>query len=74
MIDHDKDPKMHNDAKLISSISHDEVLNKRLAVMDLAAIAIAAENNMPIGIVSIDEFADFVNKKGSGSIIGKDWR
>lgn len=71
---YDKDPKKHEDAKFISNISNDEVLNKRLAVMDLAAVAIAAENNMPIAIVGIDEFSNFINKQKVGSIIGKDWR
>jgi len=71
---YDKDPKTNKGAKFISHIKHDEVLNNRLAVMDLAAVAIAAENNLPIAIVSISEFADFINKKPVGSMIGKDWR
>lgn len=71
---YDKDPKKFNDAKLIKNISHDEVLQNKLAVMDAAAVAIASENNLPIAIISLNDFEKFLKKENVGSFIGEDWR
>ena len=45
---YDKDPKQHNDAVRYASVTYDEVLQKRLKVMDASAIALARDNNLPI--------------------------
>lgn len=70
----DSDPKFNKDAKIIKNISHDEVLQKNLSVMDLSAIAIAAENQLPIAVMNVCDFKQFLNNENVGSIIGKDWR
>ena len=57
------DPKTHPDAVRYDRITHLEVLNQGLAVMDTAAIALARENNIPIIVYSIHE------KGGFGAIL-----
>ena len=49
----DSDPDMNPQAKLIKKISYSEVINKNLRVMDLTAISLAKESNIPIYITNI---------------------
>lgn len=70
---YDKDPKF-DDAKFIKQIDYDELLEKKLSVMDFSAVSIAQEQNLPIAIININDFSKFMNNKDVGSIIGKDWR
>jgi uridylate kinase len=50
---YDSDPKKNPDAKRFTEVSYTEVLSKNLNVMDGAAIAIARDNKMPIGVFNI---------------------
>lgn len=50
---YDKDPQVHNDALFYPEISYSEVLNKDLQVMDLTAITLCKENNIPVAVFSI---------------------
>ena len=52
---YDMDPKKHTEAKRLDTVTYDEVLAKRLNVMDGSAIALARDNNMPIIVFSLDE-------------------
>ncbi len=56
---YDKDPVKHTDAKRYATVSYDEVLSKRLGVMDASAIALARDNNLPIIVFSLDEPGGF---------------
>jgi uridylate kinase len=56
---YDKDPAKFPDAKRYDVISYDEVLSKRLGVMDASAIALARDNNLPIIVFSLDEPGGF---------------
>ncbi|MDA9566969.1 UMP kinase [Planktomarina temperata] len=56
---YDKDPKQHCDAVRYDSVTYDEVLQKRLKVMDASAIALARDNNLPIIVFSLDEPGGF---------------
>jgi len=56
---YDKDPAKHDDAKRYDTVSYDDVLQKRLAVMDASAIALARDNNLPIIVFSLDEPGGF---------------
>ena len=49
------DPKKDPKATRYDTISFDDVLTKRLAVMDMAAIALARDNGIPIIVFSIRE-------------------
>jgi len=66
------DPKKHPDAIRFDNITHDEVLNKGLAVMDVAAVALARENSIPIVVFSIHEkgaFAKIMVGEGRATIV-----
>lgn len=67
---YDKDPIKHSNAKLLSRVDYDYVLKNRLSVLDLAAMEIAAANNLPIGVISLERFFDFINDGVGGSFIG----
>ncbi|WP_347826831.1 UMP kinase [uncultured Planktomarina sp.] len=56
---YDKDPKQHIDAVRYDAVTYDEVLQKRLKVMDASAIALARDNNLPIIVFSLDEPGGF---------------
>jgi uridylate kinase len=53
------DPKKDPSAKRFERITHAEVLQQDLAIMDTAAIALARENNIPIIVYSIHEQGGF---------------
>ncbi len=56
---YDKDPARHADARRYDTVSYDDVLAKRLGVMDASAIALARDNNLPIIVFSLDEPGGF---------------
>ena len=52
---YDSDPSLDKNAKLIKDITYSEVISKNLRVMDLTAISLAKESNIPIYITNIFE-------------------
>ena len=48
-----KDPNKFKDAKLLKKITYNEVINNNLRVMDLTAISLAKESNIPILVTNI---------------------
>ena len=69
---YDKDPVQHANAKKYNSVSFDEVLQKRLAVMDASAIALARDNSLPIIVFSLNEeggFKSILSGEGSFTIV-----
>ena len=52
---YDKDPKLDKNAKLIRNITYSDVINQNLRVMDMTAISLAKESNIPIYITNIFE-------------------
>lgn len=52
---YDKDPEKHADAKKFDKITGDEVLNKRLSVMDLTAFTLCRDNRTPIIVFNMNE-------------------
>jgi uridylate kinase len=51
---YDKDPKKHADAKRFIELTYQEVLARKLGVMDLTAIALCMENSMPIVVFDLN--------------------
>ncbi|MFV0280334.1 MAG: UMP kinase [Rhodoblastus sp.] len=49
------DPKKDPNARRYDTLTHDEAIEKRLAVMDTAAFALARENRIPIIVFSLAE-------------------
>jgi uridylate kinase len=56
---YDSDPQKNSKAVKYSTISYDNLLKNNLQVMDIAAIAVAKENNLPIIVFSIKEKGNF---------------
>ena len=50
---YNKDPIKYKNAKLLKRISYNEVINNNLKVMDLTAISLAKESNIPIIVTNI---------------------
>ena len=51
---YDKDPVQNPNAKKFDTITFSEVLKKNLRVMDLTAITLCKENNLPIHVLDIN--------------------
>ena len=54
-------------------MSYDDVLGKRLGVMDATAIALARDNNLPIIVFSLDEpggFKGILAGEGTYTLVG----
>jgi len=69
---YDSDPTKNSKAKLIKNITYSDVINKNLRVMDLTAISLAKETNIPIYITNIFRKNSLINvlkQKGSYSKI-----
>ena len=69
---YDRDPKIDKNAVLIKNISYSEVLSKNLKVMDMTAISLAKESNIPIYITNIFEensLLSTLNEEGNYSKI-----
>jgi uridylate kinase len=49
------DPKTNPNALLYEKLSYDEVLTKKLRIMDHAAISLCRDNNIPIIVLNIFE-------------------
>lgn len=56
---YDADPMLDPDATRYDTVSYDDVLQKRLKVMDASAIALARDNNLPIIVFSLDQEGGF---------------
>ena len=50
-----KDPLHHKDAKRYEVLSYDEVLERRLGVIDAAAIALCRERDLPVRVFNINK-------------------
>ncbi len=52
---YDKDPNKYADAVKYDTLSHSEVLNKGLAVMDSTAASLCRDNNIPILVFNLED-------------------
>jgi uridylate kinase len=50
-----KDPVLYPDATRYSKITYDQVLEEQLAVMDLTAICLARDHNMPLRVFKLEK-------------------
>jgi uridylate kinase len=50
---YDKDPVKHVDAVLLDELTYDDVLQRRLAVMDLTAITLCRDNALPLVVFNL---------------------
>ena len=49
------DPVTHPDAELYDELSYDQVLRKNLAVMDLTAICLCRDHDMPLRVFNMNK-------------------
>lgn len=52
---YDKDPRKHPDARLYQTVSHDQVLQLGLGIMDSTAAALCRDNNTAIAVFNISD-------------------
>jgi uridylate kinase len=68
----DRDPEKHNDAIFFPALSYDEVLTKRLSVMDMAAVSMCRDRGIPIVVFNMrrgHELVEVIQGKGNGTLI-----
>lgn len=66
---YDKDPVLHKDAKKFKKITHMELIQKRLKVMDSTAASLCMENKIPIIVLDLTKKGD-VKKAVLGKNVG----
>ena len=64
---YDKDPLLNSDAKKFKKLNYSEVISKNLRVMDLTAITLCKENNLPVQVFDINKYGNL-----SKLVLGKD--
>lgn len=52
---YDSDPKVNEDAVKFDNLTYDEMVAKELEVMDLTAVTMGKENNIPIVVFNLNE-------------------
>lgn len=70
---YDKDPLKHADARKFDRISHREVLERGLAVMDSSAVAMCRDNNLPVQVFNLNTDGNIMRMamgEPVGSVIG----
>lgn len=66
---YDSDPLVKQDAKFIKKISYMEVIEKQLHVMDMTAISLAMDNNLPLVVFNLAKEGN-IKKVACGKIVG----
>ncbi len=66
---YDSDPKTNPAAKKYDTVSYQELLDKKLAILDLTATVMCMENKIPLLVFSLGEENSIVNN-GNGKITG----
>ncbi len=69
---YDSDPRLNKDAKKFKNLTHQEVLDKHLSVMDLTAATLCKENDIDIFVFDMNEkgnIARAVNDFSIGTLI-----
>ena len=58
---YDADPMTNEDAQLYSRLTYDQVLDKKLGVMDLTAVCLCREHNMPLRVFRMSKPGALLN-------------
>ena len=70
---YDKDPEKHKDAEKYEKLTYQKVIQDNLRVMDMTAITLCSENNIPINVFNIKnsgDLLDLVLGSNIGTMIG----
>ena len=71
---YDSDPFKNKDAKRLDELTFEEVIDKKLEIMDLQAFQMCKEADIPIMVTKMDDILDVIdiaNDRKRGSIIKK---
>ncbi|WP_321495930.1 UMP kinase [uncultured Desulfobacter sp.] len=66
---YDKDPHIYDDAVMFDKLSYMQVIEKQLHVMDMTAISLAMEHDLPLQVLNLHK-ADNIYKAVTGEKIG----
>ncbi len=72
---YDSDPRKNKEAKLLKKLTYQEVIEKKLAVMDLTAVAMLSDTSIAIHVFNMDSPESLVNVVSGediGSVISKE--
>lgn len=64
-----KDPRKYTDFEIIKETSHLNVIREKLRVMDLTAISLCMDNNIPIRVFNINKLREAFNGDEIGTLI-----
>ena len=71
---YDSDPKVNKDAKMFTTLSYLDVINKDLKVMDATATTLCMNNHIPIVVFNLDQAENIVlaaQGKGIGTLVSE---
>lgn len=69
---YDDDPRKNPNAVMYSTLSYDEVINNRLAVMDTTAVVMCQEQKMPLRVFNVHQYGnltDIIYGKDVGTLV-----
>ena len=70
---YDSDPKKDKNATIFEKISYDQVLNKKLNIMDATAVVVCRDNNLPLRVFNLIEKDALINTMTNervGTLVG----
>ncbi|XP_031401877.1 uncharacterized protein LOC116211569 isoform X2 [Punica granatum] len=72
----DTDPRRNSDARLLDTLTYHEVTSKDLSVMDMTAITLCQENNIPVVVFNLSKPGNIsraIKGERVGTLIGSTW-
>ena len=66
---YDADPVTHPDACFLKDVTYMDVIEQQLKVMDMTAISLAMDNNLPLSVFNLNQ-ADNIRKVVCGESVG----
>ncbi|KAF1887740.1 hypothetical protein Lal_00023747 [Lupinus albus] len=73
---YDHDPKLNPQARLLDTLTYQEVISKDLSVMDMTAITLCQENNIPVVVFNLNKPGNIekaIKGERVGTLIGATW-
>ncbi|KAI3947877.1 hypothetical protein MKX01_034542 [Papaver californicum] len=74
---YDQDPKKNPEARLLDTLSYQDVTVKDLSVMDMTAITLCQENNIPVVVFNLSKpgnISKAIMGERVGTLIGGTWK
>ncbi|CAK8578962.1 unnamed protein product [Lathyrus sativus] len=72
----DDDPKRNPQARLLDTLTYQDVITKDLSVMDLTAVTLCQENNIPVVVFNLNKPGNIekaIKGERVGTLIGATW-